>query len=158
MRLNEVQYDGSLPIEGYGPGFFRIGGEVRQGPHLISAAGPQDWAGYDDRAPLLALGRDIDVLFIGTGAEIAPLPAELRAALEAEDVGVEIMASPTAARTYNVLLSEGRRIAAALLPVGGAASDRCRYPTGEGASPLFAARIHPRSILANKKGGSFCPL
>lgn len=117
MRLNEVQYDGSQPIEGYGPGFFRIGGAVRQGPLLTSANGPQDWAGYEDRASLLALAGQVDVLFIGTGAEIAPLPAGLRAALEAEDLGVEIMASPTAARTYNVLLSEGRRIAAALLPV-----------------------------------------
>jgi uncharacterized protein len=59
----------------------------------------------------------IDVLLVGTGAEIAHLPADFRAALEAAGIGVETMNSPAAARTYNVLLGEGRRIAACLLPV-----------------------------------------
>jgi uncharacterized protein len=57
------------------------------------------------------------VLFVGTGAEIAHIPPELRVALEDVGIGVEIMSSPAACRTYNVLLSEGRRVAAALLPV-----------------------------------------
>ncbi|MEL6522384.1 MAG: Mth938-like domain-containing protein [Pseudomonadota bacterium] len=118
MRLNEVSYTGAPPIEGYGPGFFRIGGEVRQGPLLTSADGPADWGGYDDPAALVALAGQVDVIFIGTGADIAPLPTTFREALEAADLGYEIMASPTAARTYNVLLSEGRRIAVAMLPVG----------------------------------------
>jgi len=59
----------------------------------------------------------VDVLFVGTGAETAHLPATLRARLEAAGLGVEAMATPPACRAYNVLLSEGRRIAAALLPV-----------------------------------------
>ena len=45
------------------------------------------------------------------------MPTELRDRLEEAGVGVEVMASPAAARTYNVLLSEGRRIALAMLPV-----------------------------------------
>ena len=53
----------------------------------------------------------------GTGAEIAHVPAGLRAALEAAGLGVEAMASPAACRTYNVLLAEGRRVGVALLPV-----------------------------------------
>ena len=44
--------------------------------------------------------------------------AAARAALEAAGAGVELMATPSACRTYNVLLAEGRRIAAALIPVG----------------------------------------
>ena len=59
----------------------------------------------------------MDVLFVGTGAEIAHLPADLRDQLEASGIGVEVMSSPSAARTYNVLLSEGRRVALAMLPV-----------------------------------------
>ena len=51
------------------------------------------------------------------GAEIAHVPTEFRAALEEAGIGVEVMNSPAACRTYNVLLSEGRRIAVALLPV-----------------------------------------
>lgn len=117
MRLNEVVYSDANPIEGYGPGFFRIGGEVYEGAVLTGPAGTVLWAGYEDAAPLLELAGRIDVLFVGTGAEIAHIPAALRAALEEAGLGVEVMASPAACRTYNVLLSEGRRIALALLPV-----------------------------------------
>ncbi len=117
MRLNEIRYAGAEPVEGYGPGFFRVAGRVITGPMLISAGGAHEWGGYDDRAPLLELAGAVDVLILGTGAEIAHIPAALREALDAAGVGVEVMASPTGARTYNVLLSEGRRIAAALLPV-----------------------------------------
>ncbi len=67
--------------------------------------------------PLLALAGDVDVLFIGTGAEIAHIPATLRNTLESAGLGVEVMNSPAACRTYNILLSEGRRVAAALIPV-----------------------------------------
>jgi uncharacterized protein len=45
------------------------------------------------------------------------VPGGFRAALEGAGMGVEAMASPAACRTYNVLLSEGRRVALALLPV-----------------------------------------
>ena len=57
------------------------------------------------------------MLFVGTGAEIAHVPGGLPGALEEAGIGVEAMASPAACRTYNVLLSEGRRVALALLPV-----------------------------------------
>ena len=117
MRLNEVDYTDANPVEGYGPGFFRIGGEVIAGALLTGTEGTRAWAGYDDTAPLLALAGKIDVLFVGTGAEIAHIPAPLRTALEDAGLGVEVMASPAACRTYNVLLSEGRRIALAALPV-----------------------------------------
>jgi uncharacterized protein len=65
----------------------------------------------------LALAGDIDVLFMGTGADVAHIPTDLRDQLEDAGIGVEAMASPAASRTYNVLLSEGRRIALAMLPV-----------------------------------------
>ncbi len=117
MRLNEVVYSDAQPIDGYGPGFFRVGGELHDGAMLTSGKGTVAWAGYDDSAPLLALAGEVDVLFVGTGAEIAHLPADLRRSLEEAGLGVEVMNSPSACRTYNVLLSEGRRIALAALPV-----------------------------------------
>lgn len=117
MRLNEIKYEEGQPIDGYGPGFFRIAGQVCEGPTLVlpNAKGP--WGGYDDTAALIAAAADIDVLFVGTGAEIAQIPAGFRKSLEDVGVGVEIMNSPSACRTYNVLLSEGRRIGLALMPV-----------------------------------------
>ncbi|MEL6220164.1 MAG: Mth938-like domain-containing protein, partial [Pseudomonadota bacterium] len=48
---------------------------------------------------------------------IAPLPADVRQAIEAAGIGVEVMSTPSACRTYNVLLSEGRRVACALTAV-----------------------------------------
>lgn len=118
MRLTEIVYRDGRPIEGYGPGFFRVAGQVIEGPVLVTRAGVRPWGGLDDAAPLLALAGEVDVLFIGLGAEIGRLPPGLRSALEGAGLGVEAMATPPAARTYNVLLAEARRIAAALLPVG----------------------------------------
>ncbi|MCE8516943.1 Mth938-like domain-containing protein [Ruegeria pomeroyi] len=117
MRLTEVTYSGARPVDGYGPGFFRIGGEVHQGALLTGPDGPAPWTGYQDTAPLLALAGQVDVLFIGTGAEVAHIPQALRQSLEQAGLGVETMTSPAACRTYNVLLGEGRRIALAALPV-----------------------------------------
>ncbi|WP_114965619.1 Mth938-like domain-containing protein [Alkalilacustris brevis] len=118
MQINEVSFGQSMVIDGYGPGFFRIAGERHDGAVLVQPGSLRSWGGLEDRAPLLDLRDEIDVLLVGTGAEIAPLPATLRAELEEAGIGVEMMATPPACRTYNVLLSEGRRIAAALLPVG----------------------------------------
>ncbi len=117
MRLTEIQYGTARPIEGYGPGFFRIGGTVLRGACLITPWDAGPWGGLDDTETPLSLVGKIDVLFVGMGAEIAHPPAAFRTLIEASGIGVEVMSSPAACRTYNVLLSEGRRISAALLPV-----------------------------------------
>ena len=119
MRLTEVSYGNARAIEGYGPGFFRVAGHVLRGACLITPWDAGPWGGFDDvAAPLTLVGR-IDVLFVGTGAVVTHVPTAFRQALEAEGIGVEPMASPAACRTYNVLLGEGRRVAVALLPLGG---------------------------------------
>ena len=117
MRLNEVTYTNAVPVDGYGPGFFRVGDKPILAPICLSPMGTQVWGGLDDADMLIALAGQVDVLFIGTGAEIAHLPMPLRQSLESEGIGVEVMNSPAACRTYNVLLSEGRRVAVAALPV-----------------------------------------
>ncbi|HSG57678.1 Mth938-like domain-containing protein [Seohaeicola saemankumensis] len=118
MRVTEVNFDGAVPIDGYGPGFFRVGKQIIEGPVLVTAARATQWGGFSDLAPLMALKGEVDVIFLGMGAEIAHAPVDLRDQLEALGMGVEVMNSPAACRTYNVLVSEGRRVAAALLPVG----------------------------------------
>ncbi|GAA3872570.1 Mth938-like domain-containing protein [Celeribacter arenosi] len=117
VRLNEMPFEDAVPIDGYGPGFFRVGGKLYQGAVICLSAEVTLWSGLTDRDALLALAGKIDVLLVGTGAEMAHIDADLRTALEDLDIGVEAMASPTACRSYNVLASEGRRVAAALLPV-----------------------------------------
>lgn len=120
MRLTEVTYGTAKAIEGYGPGFFRVDGHVLRGPCLITPWDAGPWGGYEDTAAPLSLEGRIDVLFVGTGAAIAHVPTAFRTVLEGQGIGVEVMASPTACRTYNVLLGEGRRVAVALLPIDAA--------------------------------------
>ncbi len=117
MQLNEIRFDQATPIDGYGPGFFRVAGQVIEGAACVTTTGARAWGGFQDIATLRALIGEVDVLFIGTGAEIAHIPQALRTELEEAGLGVETMNSPAACRTFNVLLSEGRRVAAALLPV-----------------------------------------
>jgi uncharacterized protein len=117
MRLTEITYAEARPIDGYGPGFFRVGGTVLRGAVLVTPWDAGGWGGFADTASVLGYAGRIDVLLVGMGPEIAHAPAGFRTALEAAGIGVEVMNTPAACRTYNVLLSEGRRIAAALLPV-----------------------------------------
>ncbi|MDF1856875.1 Mth938-like domain-containing protein [Pseudooceanicola sp.] len=117
MQMSEIDYGNARPIDGYGPGFFRIGGVAHPAPLLVTADAVRPWAGLDDHAALIALAGQIDVLFFGTGSDITPVPTALGLALDTAGIGVEPMASASACRTYNILLSEGRRVAVALLAV-----------------------------------------
>jgi uncharacterized protein len=119
MRTTEVDYEGRLPVDAYGSGGFRVAGAVHRGPLALVPAGVVPWDGLPDLGPLLERVASFDVLLVGTGAALAPPPglAEARARLEAAGAGVDVMTTPSAARTYNVLLAEGRRVAAALMPV-----------------------------------------
>ena len=126
MKMTELKFGGAQPpIDGYAPGGFRIGGAFREGSTLLSRGGVADWPAASIAAvpepasldPLLALAGEADVLLIGAGVEIAPVPAAARDRLEAAGIGVETMSTASACRTYNVLLSEGRRVAAALIAI-----------------------------------------
>ena len=65
MHLSEVTFMDAQPIESYGPGFFRFGGQVYHGGLLVLPNRAAVWGGYDDRAPLIEAAGSIDVLFIG---------------------------------------------------------------------------------------------
>lgn len=117
MNLTEVDFDDARPFDGYGPNFFRIAGEITEGPVLVYPGGQTPWTGLFDPQPLVQLAGQIDVILVGTGAEIAHVPDDLRAAVEGAGLGLEVMNTPAACRTYNVLVGEGRRVAAAVVPV-----------------------------------------
>ena len=69
-------------------------------------------------APVFAAGRaEVEFLLLGVGARNAQPPRAIREALLAAGIGLEFMDTPAAAKLYNVLTSEGRRIAAALIAV-----------------------------------------
>jgi uncharacterized protein len=120
MRMNEIAYGGPPPVDSYGPGGFRLAGEWHEGPLLLLPSAIRPMPGgavtVEAAAPILAEGG-VDVVLVGQGPEIAPLARPVREAFEAAGIGVEIMSTPSACRTYNVLLAEDRRVAALLLTV-----------------------------------------
>ncbi len=124
MRLNPMEFAGQPPIDGYAPTGFRIAGRFHEGAVLIGPEGAGPWAVEQldaaDADPLAALAGSVDVLLLGVGATMRAAPAPLRRAVEAAGIGLEPMATPAACRTYNVMLAEGRRVAAALVPPGDA--------------------------------------
>ena len=117
MHVNEVKFFDVIPIDSYGPGFFRVEGKVLKSGIVCSGSGVFLWKGYEDFSCFENLRNRIDVVFIGTGNEIYQIPEFFRTRIEKMGLALEIMSTPSACRTYNVLLSEGRRIAIAALPV-----------------------------------------
>ena len=59
----------------------------------------------------------IELLVVGCGARVAFVPPAWRAAFKARGVSLEVVDTGSACRIYNVLLAEGRRVAAALIPL-----------------------------------------
>lgn len=118
MNLHEVDFGAAPAFDGYGPGFFRLGGQVFEGGLVVTPAAATAWSGLKDSAALVALADQVDFILLGMGADIAHPPADFRRVIEEAGLGLEVMSSPAACRTYNVLLGEGRRVAAAVLPVG----------------------------------------
>tara|TARA_Y100000746_G_C15316111_1_gene371733 strand:- start:413 stop:766 length:354 start_codon:yes stop_codon:yes gene_type:complete len=117
MKINKVSYGRSLPISGYGVGFFRIGKDIFKGNRFIYKNKIFDWEGFSDPEIIVRNSSHIDVLFVGTGTDIKNIPPCFKERIEALDIGLEIMSTSIACRTYNVLLGEGRRIGAALLAI-----------------------------------------
>jgi uncharacterized protein len=116
---------GRHPIEGYGNGGFRFAGMSHRGSILALPSGIGAWdaaspeeISIDSLAAVFAeVPGLIEHLLIGTGADLVPLDKSLQEKLRAAGIRAEPMATAAAARTYSVLLTEDRRIAAALIAV-----------------------------------------
>jgi len=111
-------------VQSYGPGRFRISGVEHVGPILLAANLCDRWdvgSAADISAPSLARLRAIEprieILVVGCGARATLLSPQQREELRAAGWSPEVMDTGAACRTYNVLLAEGRRVAAALLPL-----------------------------------------
>lgn len=112
-------------IDAYGDGGFRLAGERHEGSVLILGDEARPWdvtslaeLTTEALAAVLAAGRtEVEFLLLGVGVRNAQPPREVRDALRAAGIGLEFMDTPAAARLYNVLTAEGRRLAAALIAV-----------------------------------------
>ncbi len=114
----------SAPIEAYGRGGFVFAGMSHRGSLLCLPeaiwAWPVTGAEDIDKAALgrvFAAAAGIDTLIIGTGTHVWLPPPALREALRAERVVLDTMQTGPAVRTYNIMIGERRRVAAALIAV-----------------------------------------
>ena len=114
----------SAPIEAYGNGGFAFADMSHRGSLLCLPdaiwAWPVTRPEQIDRASLdrvFEAAKGIDTLIIGTGAVVWLPPSELRAALRAVSVVLDAMQTGPAIRTYNIMIGERRRVAAALIAV-----------------------------------------
>lgn len=122
IEINEVRYPHAV--------IFEPEGEIRTWDAIstadITSEALKTICGLDQKSadPMAFLDDDgpavnadqPEVLLIGTGAKQILLAPSLLATLQKRGIGVEAMSTPAAARTYNVLMAEGRRVIAALLP------------------------------------------
>jgi uncharacterized protein len=112
-------------IDAYGQGGFRLSGERHEGSVMIVGDAPRTWSVSDAAQldlsalqPVLDAGpAEVELVLLGMGARNALPSRALRDGLRAAGIGLEFMDTPAAARLYNILTSEGRRVAAALIAV-----------------------------------------
>ena len=122
--IREAHFPGRAPIEAYGDGGFRFADMSHRGSILCLPSGIHGWEPADpaalvagDLTRVVEEAGEIDILLVGTGPDLKPLPAALRARLREAGVSAEPMSTGAAVRTYNVLLAEDRLVAAALVAV-----------------------------------------
>ena len=121
MKLHADTPTSLNTVTGYGPGFIEVNKSRHPGHLLLVPDAPAlAWqtAGFDALRPedfdiLLALHPD--VVLLGTGRRQRFPHPRLTAALARAGIGVEVMDTAAACRTYNILMSEGRRVLAAFL-------------------------------------------
>ncbi len=111
-------------IRSYGPGLFVIGDREWHQPVLVSASRTTEWtvSRADQLAlaniePLLAATPPVELLVVGCGARAVFVTPAVRAALKGAGMALEVADTGSACRIYNVLRAEGRRAAAALIPL-----------------------------------------
>ena len=124
LEIRDAHFPGRAQIDAYGNGGFRFAEMSHRGSLLLLPSGVYGWEMDETRVLTLAdLDRvldeagEIEVLLLGMGKNLKIIPAEIKAALKARNISSDTMSTGAAVRTYNVMLSESRAVAAALIAV-----------------------------------------
>lgn len=124
MSVGEAFYPGRPAIDAYGNGGFRFAEMSHKGSLLVLPSGVYDWSpvAFEEVtvasfAPVLAEHNELEFLLFGTGEEQRFPPDDMRRAFDEAGLGLEVMSTGAACRTFNVLLAEQRRVAAAFIAV-----------------------------------------
>ncbi len=124
MEISPLEFQGQY-IQSYGPGFFRIGDRVYACPVIVFPDMVVDWnvgkpvfeLEISDFFCLLDRKFELDVMLLGTGIRYCKVGDNLQQAMREAGMLLESMDTGAACRTYNVLVSENRPAAAALIPL-----------------------------------------
>jgi uncharacterized protein len=115
------------PIDSFGAGGFRFGGMSHQGSVLILPSGMRAWTVSAlqqstpvDFAEFIRERSAIDMLLIGSGGAMEMLPVVVRKHLVEHGIAFDVMTTSAAIHIYNIVLGEGRRVAAGLVSVADA--------------------------------------
>lgn len=124
MDITPLVPEGQKIIQRYGDGKFVVNDAVFQQPLLVLSQNVFAWDAHKDAdyKQLLTLieqqQNHIEVLLFGMGEQVeSPLPAHVKEALKSYHISMDVMNTGAACRTYNVLMAEGRKVAAVLIPV-----------------------------------------
>ena len=122
--LRRAHFPGRAPVDAYGNGGFRFAEMSHRGSILCLPSGIHGWEPGDDAALRLEdfervfqQAEKIEILLVGTGTELKPLPPAMRQAFREAGISADPMSTGAAVRTYNVLLAEDRAVAAALVAI-----------------------------------------
>jgi len=121
VKFERDSPDGRNSFTGYGEGYVQVGAKRHAASLVVSAdrviedwpAASVDALAADHLAAIVELGPEI--VLLGTGGAFRFPDAALLAPLYKAGIGVEVMDTPAACRTYNILLAEGRNVVAALI-------------------------------------------
>ncbi|MEQ8285207.1 Mth938-like domain-containing protein [Thalassospira sp.] len=124
LEVSPLIAEGRNLVSSYGDGLFRFGDEAITGSVLLFPESIYSWnvKSIDDVtvesfARLIEKADEVEILLLGMGPRLKPVPLTWRQALKEHGIVIEPMDTGAACRTYNVLVAEARRVAAALIAV-----------------------------------------
>ncbi|MBO0905629.1 Mth938-like domain-containing protein [Jiella sonneratiae] len=122
IEIREAHFPGRAPIEAYGNGGFRFASMSHRGSILCLPSGIYGWSAsigepFSGERLDMVFEEEIKFLLFGTGPDIRRLPAGLRERMKRAGISCDPMSTGAAVRTFNVMLSEGRPVGAALVAV-----------------------------------------
>jgi uncharacterized protein len=125
MDVTPLIPEGRQIIQSYRDGAFKISGRLYHSAIMVLPEKVVDLS-FDGKASDItassfpeaeAIAKDLDVVLIGTGDQMQFIPGTVREQLKNKGIAIDVMDTGAACRTYNVLMAEGRRVAALLIPL-----------------------------------------
>ncbi|MBE04326.1 MAG: hypothetical protein CMD67_04225 [Gammaproteobacteria bacterium] len=125
MKLSPLLSKDKQVIKAYDSSGFDVNGKHYNASIFVTSNQTEIWnvegdpqkLKYSDFEEYIS-NKNLDVLLVGTGIKFVMIPQQLRQSMRNVGIGVECMDTAAGCRTYNILLSEGRSVAAALMIAG----------------------------------------